>query len=106
MLEVTCTTEQKVHVKLTPKTTTGRPAKLDGPAQFSVVDGSGTVEPDADGLGAFLISADEPGDTTYLVDGDADLGSGKVDVQDTILLHVSGAFAANLGLTADSPVDK
>lgn len=104
--EITLTVEQKVTATLKPVTATGKPATLDGAPVWSVISGTGTVVPATDGLSADLISSDTPGDTTYLVDGDADLGTGVVDIQDTVLVHVTGANAANLGLTLGTPVPK
>ncbi len=107
MLELTITNEQQVTVRLNPRTDAGKPAKLDGAPVWSVTSGPGTVVPAADGLSAVLVSSDtDLTDTIYLVDGDADLGSGKEDVQDQIILHVSHANATNLGLVADQPVLK
>ena len=106
MVETTITNEQKVNVTLTPVTDTGKPAKLDGAPAWSVVSGDSTVVVAADGLSADLVSSDTPGDTTFLIDGDADLGSGVVDVQETILLHVAGAQAKNLGVKIGTPVAK
>lgn len=105
-IEVSISNEQKVPITVSPKTDTGKPAKLDGAPVWSVVSGDSTVVPAADGLSADLVSSDTPGDTVFLVDGDADLGSGVEDVQDTITLHVLGANAKNLGLAAGTPVAK
>ncbi len=102
-LAVSITNEQKVTVTLKPVTNAGKPAKLDGAPAWTVVSGDSTVVAAADGLSASLVSSDTPGDTTYLVDGDADLGSGVESVQDTITLTVIGANAANLGLVASAP---
>ena len=108
MLNLSITTEQKVHVKLSPATAAGKPATVDGVPVWSVVSGAGTVVPDADGLGAFLVSTDavDGVDTVYMVDADADLGPGVTDLQDTITLTTTNAQAAALGLTADAPVPK
>jgi hypothetical protein len=106
MVETTITNEQKVNVTLSPKTDTGKPAKLDGAPVWSVVSGDSTVVASADGLSADLVSSDTPGDTVFLVDGDADLGSGVEDIQETITLHVSGANAKNLGIAFGTPVAK
>jgi len=105
-VEITLTNEQKVVATLHPVTATGRPAALDGVPVWSVVSGNGTVVPAADGLSAELVTPDEPGDTTYLVDADADLGSGVEDLQDTITCHTTGANAKNLGITLGTPVAK
>jgi hypothetical protein len=105
-VEVSLTVEEKVTATLKPVTKTGKPAKLDGVPVWSVVSGDATVVPAADGLSADLVSSDTPGDTVFLVDGDADLGAGVVDIQDTITLHSLGANAANLGITVSDPVPK
>jgi hypothetical protein len=105
-LEITITNEQKVQITLTPVTDTGRPAKLDGKPEWSVVTGDSTLDVAADGLSAFLVSADDPGDTDFLVKADADLGSGVTEISDTIRLSVAGAQAKNLGLKAGQPVPK
>ena len=101
MLELTITNEQKVKVRCVPVTATGNPAALDGPVNFTVESGTGTVEP-VDDTSAYLVSGDGPGDTIYMVTADADLGSGVENIADTITLHVEGARAANLGLVADA----
>ena len=106
MVETTITNEQKVTVTLSPVTDTGKPAKLDGAPKWSVISGDSTVVAAPDGLSADLVSSDTPGDTTFLVDGDADLGSGVEDIQETITLHVAGARAKNLGVTIGTPVAK
>lgn len=103
---VTITNEQKVTATLVPVTDTGKPAKLDGVPTWEVASGNSTVVPAADGLSAELISADDPGDTVYLVKADADLGSGVVEISDTITLTVEGALATNLGLAISAPVPK
>lgn len=105
-LELTITNEQKIHVKLRPVTASGRPAQLDGPARFTSLSGEAISEVDSDGLGAYLISGDGPGDSQFIIEADADIGSGVVTISDTILLHVQGANAAALGVTADQPENK
>ena len=106
MLELSITNEQKVNVKLNPVTSGGQPAPVDGVPQWSVVGGNSTVVPADDGLSAFLVSEDNPGDTTFLVSADVDPGPGVTNIQDTILLHVAHALASSLGLAADDPVQK
>lgn len=108
MVEVTITNEQKVPVSLSPVTATGKPAKLDpkNPPTWEVQSGDSAVVVGGDGLSAELISSDTPGDTVYLVSADADLGDGVETISDLITLHVEGARAANLGLTAGTPVPK
>ncbi len=103
---VTITNEQKVTATLVPVTDTGKPATLDGVPTWEVASGTSTVVPAANGLSAELISSDDPGDTVYLVKADADLGSGVVEISDTITLTVEGALATNLGLAISAPVPK
>lgn len=106
MLEITITNEEKVKVTLHPVTASGKPASVDGVPTWEVVTGNSTVEPASDGLSADLISSDDPGDTDFLVKADADLGEGVTEISDIVRLSVAGAQAANLGLSADSPVPK
>lgn len=106
MIEITLTNEQQVVATLKPVTATGKPAKVDGAPKWTVVSGDGTVVPADDGLSATLVTPDLPGDTTYLVDADADLGSGVEDLQDTITVHTTGANAKNLGIALGTPVAK
>ena len=104
--EITLTNEQQVVATLKPVTSTGKPAKLDGAPKWSVVSGDGTVTPSDDGLSATLVTPDLPGDTTYMVDADADLGSGVEDLQDVIVVHTTGANAKNLGISLGNPTSK
>ena len=105
MLEITITNEQKVPVTLNPVTPGGKPIGLDGPPSVTVQSGDGAVEMQPDNS-FYLVSGDNPGDTTYLVSADADLGEGVETISDIIILHVQGAKASSLGLTAGTPVLK
>lgn len=105
MLELNCTNEERIRVQVAPRTSTGKPAQLDGAVTVDVQSGNGSVQL-VDDRSFYVVSGDDPGDTTFVVSGDADLGSGVVAVQDVILLHIAGALAANLGITADAPVAK
>lgn len=107
-LDLVLTTEQKQHVKLAPKTAAGKDATLDGVPTWTVVSGAGTVVPDADGLGAFVVSTDDVDSvaTVFSVSADADLGSGVDTITDTITLTTTHANAAALGLVADPAVAK
>lgn len=105
-LELTITNEEKIQITIRPVTNQGSPALLDGPPSWVVLSGESTVEPAPDGLSAYLISGDNLGDTLVQVEADADLGAGVVTIMDTVLLHVAGALAVNLGLTAGTPEPK
>lgn len=100
-VDLTCTVAQKIHIHFAPKTDSGRPATFDGTPTVTVATGDGTFEQDADGLGLYVISPDAPGDTSYLVEADGDLGSGVVTVQLAINLHATSENATNFGATAD-----
>jgi hypothetical protein len=100
-LDISSTDEEQVNVSVAPTTTSGRPARLDGALTVTVVDGDGTVLQDpASPLAFKAVSGPGPGITHYLVSGDADLGAGVVEVQDTVTYTVTGVQAANLGLVA------
>lgn len=102
-LDITITNEQKVLVTVSPMTAGGRPAQIDGVPSVSVQTGASTVETTSNPNAFYLISSDNPGDSIFLVQCDADLGEGVQTIADTINLHVSGAAAVNLGLTAAPP---
>lgn len=106
MIELVITNEEKVQVTLKPVTSSGKPAKLDGTPTWAVTTGSATLEVASDGLSAFLISPDEPGESLVNVEADADLGEGVVTIADAIKLTVNGALATSLGLSAATPVPK
>ena len=99
-LELTITNEQRILVTATPTTSTGRPASLDGALSAQIVAGEATWVAGPTPNSIYLVSAENPGDTSFVVEADADLGSGVVLIQDTVLLKVAGALAANLGLVA------
>ena len=104
-LEITIDDTQKVNVKINPTTDAGTAAKLDGVPVWTA-DGASIVVPAADGLSAFLVSADVAGDTTFTVSADADLGAGVTTITGSIILHVIDAQATNLGLSADAAIPK
>lgn len=102
MLNLFCTNEEKIKVTVNPVTPGGSPVALDGPIGVSVQSGEGTVQL-VDDNSFYVISGNNPGDTAFLVSGDADLGTGVETVSDIVLLHVAGAKAASLGMTAGTP---
>ena len=105
MLPIACTTEEKVPVTASPKTASGRPATLDGPIRVTVTSGDGTAVVTGDTT-FDAVSGDVPGETDFLVEGDADLGAGQVLIQEVVRLTVGGAQAAAFGLTGGTPVPK
>lgn len=105
-MDIKITTEQQVRVTLSPKTDTGRPAKLDGSPSWTVISGNSTVQVADDGLSALLVSADDPGDTEIMIKADADLGEGVEEISEVLKLMVAGATAKNLGITVGTPEPK
>lgn len=105
MIEIGCTNEEKVPVSISPVTLAGNPVALDGAIQVTVQSGDGSVEM-VDSTSFFVVSGLNPGDTAFLVSGDADLGAGVETISDVILLHVAGAKASNLGMVAGPAVLK
>lgn len=106
MIELKLTNEQKIKVTLTPMTSTGKPAAIDGKPSWSVSSGDATVEVSDDGLSAYLISSDVPGESLIVVEADADLGEGVETISDAVKLTVEGAKAVSLGLVAGTPEPK
>jgi hypothetical protein len=107
MAEITITNEQKQPFSVLPVTESGKEATLlDGAIRLSVISGEGAFVVGGDGLSGELISSDTPGDTTYLLEADADIGEGVELIQETITMHVSGAQAKSFGLMFGDPVSK
>lgn len=105
-IERTITNEQKIRVTANPMTAAGNPAPIDGPIRATVISGDGSTLDGSSALEVQLLSGALPGDTTFLVEADADLGAGIVLIQDTVTLHVTGAQAAALGLSVGEPETK
>lgn len=96
-LEVSCTTEEKVRIRIAPKTNAGNPATIQV-GSLAVVstsgDGVATLEDDV----TFTIQGDALASSTFEVSGDADLGDGVTNIVDVVTLNVTSANATNLGL--------
>lgn len=104
-LELTITNEQQCTVHVQPITPAGNPAPVDGAATWTVQEGACMIVL-IDDTSATIVSGDTPGDSVILVSADADVGEGVQTIMDTILVHVEGAMATQLGLSADAPVLK
>lgn len=105
-LDITSTIEEKVYIKLAPKTATGKPALLDGVPIWEITAGNATIVPDADGLGAYIVSEDVIGFSEWSVTADADLGSGVVSIAEGGTYTYTDAQAAALGVTLSPAVPK
>lgn len=107
MIETTCTTAQKVPITVSPQSSSGAPAPIDGALRLAVLSGDGTVEQDPnDPLVFFVVSGSTVGDSEFSVDADAAPGAEERIIGDRVLLHVTAEEAASLGLTAGAPVAK
>ena len=104
-LELSCTNEEKILITVNPVTAAGKSIPLDGAIMVSITSGDGEVE-SVDDNSFFVVSGDELAPSTFLVEGDADLGEGVVTISDVIVLNVFGAMAKNLGLVAGAPIVK
>ena len=104
-LELRCTNEEKIPISVNPITAAGKPVELDGPIVVTVTSGDGTVE-SIDDRSFYVVSGDALEPSTFLIEGDADLGTGIVTVSDAIILNVEGALARSLGLSAGLAVVK
>lgn len=97
---------EKVRVELHPVSESGKSARVDGTPEWVVLSGTSTVERSPDGMAAYLISSDNPGDTQILVKADADLGSGREEISGIILVRVVGSNPESMGLSFGSPESK
>ncbi len=105
-MEIKITNEQQVRVTLSPKTDSGKPAKVDGAPSWTTISGNSQVVVADDGLSALFVSSDDPGDTEVIIKADADLGEGVEEISEIIKLSVVGATAKNLGITVGTPEQK
>lgn len=119
MEPIKSTTEEKVPIYVSPKTTSGKDAKIDGRAQLAIVSGNATVtnatqeEADADeqasgrkGLVGYIVSEDTPGTSVWKVTADTDLGEGVTTIEDGGDYTYGDPQAANLGTGAGTPIAK
>lgn len=109
MVEVDITNEQKIKFTLNPVTETGKPAQLEaGSVKWEVISGGDATNLAVaeDGMSAYVISGDNPGDIDVQISADADLDEGVETISDLIRVHVLGARAKNLGLVKGEPEPK
>ena len=98
--------EQRVSVKCTPVTPGGSPAEVDGDVEFDCDDPSVKIER-IDPMSAWLYAPDSNvGDFVVIISADADLGEGKTEIKDTVILEVSSPQAASLGISVGTPETK
>ena len=102
-LELTMTNEDAVDLAVSPVTKSGAPSAIQpGTLAWEMLAGQDSgatlVVTDA---GCTVKSGDNLGDVLVQASADADLGDGVVTIMDTALIHVQGAMATNLGMTAN-----
>lgn len=106
-LAIACTSEEQIPITASPVTASGKPAPVDGALVVTVQSGTGTFTQDAAAPLVFkAVSGDDPGDTVYLVEADADLGAGVTTISDLVTLTVTSASAVSFGLTAGAAEPK
>ena len=101
MFPISSTNEEKVLVSINPTTAAGNPATVDGVPTWTVVSGDCTVEPNADGLSAYIISGQPNVANLIEVSADADLDADEVrTITETIVYTVVAAEAQALGIVS------
>lgn len=105
-LTIAITNEEKILITLAPVTASGNPATLDGEPTWTVTNGDATLDVQAGGMSAYIVSG-APGTSEVVVTADADLDAGEVrELSDVIAVNVVAAEAAGLGLTMGSAEPK
>lgn len=106
-MKTAITTEQYVDITLSPKTLSGRPARVDGTPVWSVESGIDLVDviPSPNGLvGRIAAEAfDRVGIAVVRVTADVDVGEGIEPVFEEIEVAVTGPKAATLGVATLVP---
>jgi hypothetical protein len=92
--------EQDARITLSPTTSKGNPAELDGPAEFVVESGDIAVEPGEDGRSA-IIRSGGVGQSTLRVRADADLGEGVRHIEVVVNVDVVAPQAEDLGINVE-----
>lgn len=120
VVDVKSNVEQKVPMFTKPSSLSGKDETLDGVAVLSITAGGATAvaatpqeiadaqtaTPEKGLLTGFLVSEDNPGQSSYQQEGDADLSEGIVTLTDTGTYTYTAVQAANLGTNAGDPVAK
>lgn len=100
MLSISITTEQKELVSFVPTSDAGNEVKSDEPVQFTVTSGTVTVDPQPDGVSAFIVSG-SAAESAVVTVTDA---SGNLT--DTVQVTVTEPVATHFVETAQPPVAK
>lgn len=93
-------TEQS-RIQANPLDASGNPAQIDAtnPLRAEVVSGPGRIVDSGAPNQVVLIGGDNPDEVTeFDVIGDADLGSGVVELRDRVTVRVTAPLATQLGL--------
>ena len=99
MKEFTVNPTQQVRLRANPKLDDGSPSSIDpaNPLHGDLLSGNGVSAAGADN-GECIVAANEPGDITFSVKGDADMGAGVTEIEEIVVLHCSPVSATNLDL--------
>lgn len=98
------TNEQQVRVAVTPRTSHGREAALDGtPSWSSSNPAVATVVPDTAKPNEAVVIAQGLGSVQIVVSADADLSAGVRTISGVLDIEVVAAEAASLGVVAGTP---
>jgi hypothetical protein len=100
-LKISITTEQKELVTFVPTSDAQNEVKSDEPVKFTVTSGTITVDPQADGVSAFVVSGDAPESGSVVTATDA---SGNIT--DTVTVDVTPPVATHFVESAQPPVSK
>jgi hypothetical protein len=102
----TISQDQKLRIRLNPKTDKGKPSRVDGtPTWESSDEAVVTAEPQDNGLSCIVV-AQGPGTARVTVTADVDLGPGVQTLTDTVEITVSEPFATDLGVAIEEPTLK
>lgn len=104
---VQLTDEQKVLLRVEPKTEAGNAAPIDGVPSWTATDPTlVTLQPAPDGLTCEVITNGPTGSCDVTCTADADLGEGVTEITGSITIEVVAAGAVTLDIANDPPVLK
>ena|SRR5687767_2859579 len=105
-MNITSTNEQKVPVKLEPKTIGGQPAQVDGPVLWETLEGDATFDFPGEGLEGFIVSGTAVGHSQVKATADADMGAGVRHIEIIFDYEVTAAGAETFGVVIGDAVPK
>lgn len=106
MASLILTATQKVHLGITPLDAFGNVAKVENVVWSTSSSDILTVEPDADGLGAWAVTTGRAGTARLQVVADALIGEGVEELVGLLDVEVVASKAVSLGIVAGVPEEK